>query len=108
MQTEKITLTTTIAATTRLTQKRLVNFSGAQAADGDAVLGVANANYLAGEQAAVDVHGIILVQAGGAVAVGAQVQAGADGYAVTQGSGPAFGRACDAATQAGDFIRVLI
>lgn len=107
MQTEKILLTTTIAAATALIVKRFVNFAGGQAIATDVAMGVANANYDAGEQAGVDTHGEILVEAGGAVAVGAQVQPDASGRAITLAAGTAAGRSRDAATAAGDFIRVL-
>lgn len=52
-------------------------------------------------------HGEMLVEAGGAVAVGAQVQSDATGRAITLAAGVAAGRARDAAAAAGDLIRVL-
>ena len=107
MQTEKILLTVTIAAAAALVAKRFVSFGGAQAVAADVALGVANANYDAGEQAGVDTHGEILVESGGAITAGAQVQPDAQGRAITLGAGVAFGRARDAATAAGEFIRVL-
>lgn len=108
MQTEKILLTTTITAAAALPAKRLVNFQGAPATASDAVLGVANASYNQGEHAGVDVRGCLLVEAGGAITAGAEVQSDAQGRAIAKDSGPAFGRAMDAATAAGDFIRVLL
>ena len=107
MQTEKIVLTVSILAMTALTVKRFVNFAGGQAVATDAAVGVANAAYDVGEQAGVDTHGEILVEAGAAVAVGAQVQPDASGRAITLAAGVAAGRARDAATAAGDFIRIL-
>lgn len=107
MQTEKILLTVTVAAIAALPLKRFVNFAGGPAIATDVALGVANANYDAGEQAGVDTHGEILVEAGAAIAAGAQVQPDALGRAITLAAGTAFGRARDAATMAGEFIRVL-
>lgn len=107
MQTEKILLTVTVLASAALTVKRFVNFAGGQAIATDVAMGVSNANYDLGEQAGVDTHGEILVEAGAAVAVGAQVQPDASGRAITLATGTAFGRARDAATAAGDFIRVI-
>ena len=102
MQTEKILLTVTVAATAALTQKRFVSFAGAPAIATDAALGVANAAYDSGEQAGVDTHGEILVESGAAIAAGAQVQPDANGRAITLAAGVAFGRARDAAAGAGD------
>lgn len=107
MKTEKILLATTVAASGALVAQRLVAFTGAQAIATDAAMGVANANYDNGEQAGVATHGELLVEAGAAIAVGAQVQPDASGRAITLAAGVAFGRARDAATAAGDFIRVL-
>lgn len=107
MQTEKILMATTILAAGALTKQRFVNFAGTRAVAADAQLGVANADYDLGEQAGVATHGEILVEAGGAVAVGAQVQSDADGRAITLDAGVAFGRARDQATAAGQLIRVL-
>ena len=107
MQTEKILLTLTVAAAAALTKQRFVNFAGAPAVAADATLGVANANYDAGEQAGVATAGEILVEAGAAIAQGAQVQSDAQGRAITLAAGVASGRARDAAAAAGDIIRIL-
>ena len=107
MQTEKILMATTVLATSALARFRFANFAGATANATDAALGVPNANYYIGEQAGVATHGEILVEAGAAVAVGAQVQSDATGRAITLAAGVAAGRARDAAAAAGDIIRVL-
>lgn len=107
MQTEKILMATTILAAAALSRFRFVNFTGGQAVATDPTLGVANADYSAGEQAGVATHGEILVEAGGVIAVGAQVQSDATGRAITLAAGVAGGRARDAAAAAGDIIRVL-
>lgn len=107
MQTEKILMTTSVAATTALTRLRLVNFAGGTCGAGARALGTANANYDIGEQAGVNTHGELLVEAGAAIAAGAEVESDASGRAVTKSTGVAFGAARDAATAAGDIIRVL-
>ncbi len=107
MLTEKILMATTVLATSALARFRFANFAGATANATDAALGVPNANYDIGEQAGVATHGEILVEAGAAVAVGAQVQSDATGRAITLAAGVAAGRARDAAAAAGDIIRVL-
>lgn len=107
MQTEKILMATTILAATALARYRFANFAGATANATDAALGVPTTAFDAGEQASVATHGEMLVEAGGAVAVGAQVQSDATGRAITLAAGVAAGRARDAAAAAGDIIRVL-
>ena len=70
MQTEKILMATTILAATALARYRFANFAGATANATDAALGVPTTSFDAGEQASVATHGEMLVEAGGAVAVG--------------------------------------
>lgn len=107
MQTEKILMATTILAASALSRFRFVSFAGATANATDPALGVPNADYSVGEQAGVSTHGEILVEAGGVVAAGAQVQSDATGRAITLAGGVAWGRARDAAAAAGSIIRVL-
>lgn len=107
MKTEQILMATSVRATGVLTKHRLVSFAGALAAAADPQVGVANNAYDVGEMAGVNTHGVLLVEAGAAVAVGAQVQSDSTGRAITLAAGVAFGRAMDAATAAGDIIRVL-
>lgn len=107
MKTEKILLAVTIAAAAALTRFRFVDFTGNVASAGERPLGVATTDFDTGEQASVATHGEILVEAGAAVAVGAEVESDASGRAVTKTTGVAFGVARDAAAAAGDIIRVL-
>ena len=107
MKTEKILLAVTIAAAAALTRFRFVDFTGNVASAGERPLGVATTDFDTGEQAGVATHGEILVEAGAAVAVGAEVESDASGRAVTKTTGVAFGVARDAAAAAGDIIRVL-
>ena len=107
MKTEKILLAVTIAAAAALTRFRFVDFTGNVASAGERPLGVATTDFDTGEQASVATHGEILVEAGAAVAVGAEVESDASGRAVTKTTGVAFGVARDAAAAVGDIIRVL-
>ena len=107
MQTEKILLTTSVAATSALVRLRLVNYAGSTCGAGARPLGTANAAYDNGEQAGVNTHGELLVEAGAAIAAGAVVQSDASGRAITLAAGVASGRARDAAAAAGDIIRIL-
>lgn len=107
MQTEKILMATSVPAAAALSRFRCVNFAGATAVATDAVLGVPNADYAVGEQAGISTHGEILVEAGAAIAAGAQVQPDAQGRVITLAAGKAWGNARDAAAAAGDIIRVL-
>jgi hypothetical protein len=107
MKTEKILLAVTIAAAAALTRFRFVDFTGNVASAGERALGVPSTDFDAGEQASVATHGEILVEAGAAIAVGAEVESDASGRAVTKTTGVAFGVARDAAAAAGDIIRVL-
>ena len=107
MKTEKILLTTTILALVALSRFRFVSFLGGVPAAGVAVLGVTTTGFDVGEQAGVNTHGEILVEAGAAITIGAEVESDATGRAVTKTTGVAFGRARDAAAAAGDIIRVV-
>lgn len=102
-------LATTVIAATAWQPNRFVNFAAAQAAAGEATLGVSVYEADQGDSAAVDVVGIVTVEAGGAIAQGAKVAAGDQGLAVTQASTAAVaGYALDTAAAAGDIIRVLL
>ena len=107
MKTEKILLAVTIAAAAALTRFRFVDFTGNVASAGERPLGVATTDFDTGEQASVATHGEILVEAGAAIAAGAEVQSDAAGRAITKAAGVANGIAWDAATAAGDLIRIV-
>ncbi len=108
MQTEKPLFIVTVQAAEDLTRCRLVNFAGELPTAGQRVLGVATMNFDSGEQASVAVRGEMLVEAAAAIAMGVEVESDAAGCAVTKTTGVAFGVTRDAATAAGDIIRVLM
>ncbi|PAT32870.1 capsid cement protein [Vandammella animalimorsus] len=85
---------------------RFVGFDGRPAAEGAKALGVNNAAFRAGTQASVGALGVVLVEAGGAIALGAEVQCDGEGRAVTLSGGKSNGWAMDAASDAGQIIRI--
>ena len=108
-KTKQILLTTTVKTTGAWQPNRLVSFAGKQAENGEAVLGTSVYEADVGDQAAVDVIGIALVEAGAAITAGAAVAAGAQGLAIAQtGTAKTAGTALDAATAAGEVISVLL
>lgn len=107
-QTKQVVLTTTVRTTGKVVENRFVTFAGKQAKANEAVLGVAVRDADEGDLLAVDVLGIALVEAGGQIAAGAEVDADAQGCAVIHASGKVAGTALTAAAAAGDVIRVLL
>ena len=106
-QTKQVVLTTTIKATGAIVENRFVTFAAAQAKAGEAVLGVAPYNAALGDVTPVEVVGIALVEAGGAVTAGTPVGADAQGCAVA-GAAKIAGTAMSDAAAAGDIIRVIL
>lgn len=108
-QTFQPVLTTTIRAAVDFEHPyRFVGFDGNRPAAGGKALGVNNATFAKDELASVDAIGVVLVETGDAVAVGNEVTPDADGRAVPiQGGNWPGGWALDAATAAGEVIRVI-
>lgn len=108
MVTQQVILTTTVVATDAVLAERFVGFDGKPCAAGKTALGVADTDADAGDAVGVNVLGIIAVEAGAAFEAGAAIQSDAEGRAVAKtGSNAVAGTALDAATQAGDFVRIL-
>lgn len=91
------------------TFRRFITTAGARAGAGARALGVPRVRSKEmGELVPVDVAGVILVEAGAAVAVDAQVTPDGDGKAVTAaGANVVGGRALLAAAEDGDVIPIL-
>lgn len=85
-----------------------VGFDGAVPAAGAKALGVENVEAAAGESRAIMTHGIAIVRAGAAVAVGAEVEGDASGRAITATTGKVNGYALSASASADDLIRVKL
>ena len=100
-------LTITVVAAVAIEQtRRFIGFDNKIAAAGAKALGTNPVTADAGEPMPVDSHGVILVEAGAAVARGAQVQGDADGRAITLAGGVSNGYALAAATAAGELIPI--
>ena len=107
MKTQQVLLTTSLLAAAALSARRFAGFDGNPCAAGVKPLGVTELDTDAGNMAPVNVMGIVLVEAGAAVAQGAEVQADATSRAITKAAGVSAGTALDAATAAGEIIRIL-
>lgn len=108
MKTSVILATISVLAAAALSKHRFATSAGAVPASGAWCPGVANTSYDAGEQAGLDTHGIVLVEAGAPVAADAAIQCDASGRAITLAAGVQLGRTLDAAAAAGDLIRVKL
>lgn len=107
MKTKQTVLTTSVVALVDLRRHVFVGLDGGLCAAGAKSLGPAAVDTEAGNVAPVDVLGICLVTAGAAITSGAEVEANADGHAITMTTGKSNGIALDAAAGAGDVIRIL-
>ncbi|WP_028684140.1 capsid cement protein [Pseudomonas chlororaphis] len=107
MKTQQPVLITSVVALVDLPRYLFAGFTGALCAAGAKALGTVQADTEADNVAPVSVLGICLVTAGAAVAAGVEVESDASGRAVTLATGKANGIAMDAATAAGDVIRIV-
>lgn len=110
MLTEQPILITSIKCNqpTGITKYRFVSFGGTWGSEGNKSLGVCNADTSQNEEMPVTAKGIALVITGGGIPLGSAVQAFDEGVAAVQDAGPTEGYALDAATGAGQLIRVLL
>jgi len=97
-----------VTAAANLTKNRFIGFTGNHCAAGAKAIGTTTLDVDSGEQASVVFCGIVLVEAGAAVAVGAEVTSDAQGRAVPVSANARNGWALDAATAAGEIIRVML
>jgi len=104
--TEQITLIGSIVAATALIKARFVSYADGVPAAAAACKGVSGDNVTAGQSVSVKARGWIVVESGAAVAVGAEIETDNLGRAITRNAGVSLGRALDAATAAGQFIRI--
>lgn len=107
MKSQNVILTASVLAIADLSARRFVGFNGGVCAEGAKALGVTETDTEADNMAPANVLGVILVEAGAAVAAGAEVQADSQGRAITKAAGVANGIAWDAATAAGELIRIV-
>lgn len=102
------TLTITATLTAAVVENRFLGFDGDYASAAGNSLGTTNTDGDIGDNIAVDVLGVVTVEASAAIAVGADIEVAADGKAVTQTSGIIVARALTAAAADGDKIEVLL
>ncbi|AZE47153.1 Putative membrane protein [Pseudomonas chlororaphis] len=107
MKTQQPVLTTSVIAVVDLPRYLFASFGGALCAAGAKAFGTVQADTEADNVAPISVLGICLVTAGAAVAAGVEVESDASGRAVTLATGKPNGFTLDAATAAGDVIRIL-
>ncbi|AVO60651.1 capsid cement protein [Pseudomonas chlororaphis] len=107
MKTQQPVLTTSVVAVVDLSRYLFAGFTGDLCAAGAKALGTVEADTEADSVAPINVLGICLVIAGAAVAAGVEVESDASGRAVTLTTGKANGITMDAATAAGDVIRIV-
>lgn len=107
MKGQNVVLTMSVLALAALTRQRFIGLDGNPCAAGAKALAVAEYSSDAGNMAPGNVLGVILVEAGAAVAAGAEVQSDASGKAITKAAGIGNGFALDAATADGDIIRIV-
>ena len=104
--TKKVVLITTTQAAAPIVENRFIGFDGKQAKAGAAVLGVTPYEAVPGDDVAVECIGIVLVEAGGAIAAGDAVASDAQGCAV-KGTTATVGIAASTA-QTGELVAVLL
>ncbi|QND84173.1 putative membrane protein [Chromobacterium vaccinii] len=107
MKGQNVVLTLSVLAVNDLQARRFVGLDGKTCGDGAKALGVVEVDTEADSMAPANALGAILVEAGGAIAAGADVQSNASGQVVAKAAGLSNGIALDAATATGDVIRIL-
>lgn len=107
MKTQQIGLTSTIMALVAISALHFVGFDGKVAQAGTKAMGICEADTDAGEACPVNIDGVLLITAGGVIAVGQEVEVGATGKAVALAGGKSNGYALDAATHDGEVVRIV-
>ncbi len=107
MKTQHVAVTMSILAAAAQSKRRCITLAGAVPAAGAWCPGLLEDNIDPGLYGAVNVSGVILAEAGAAIAAGAELECDAQGRVITRASGAVLGRALDAAAAAGDVIRIL-
>lgn len=107
-KTFKSALTDSVTAAVALTKHQAVDFDGNLPAANAAIYGIVQADTAAGEQAPVDVMGVLIWETAGAISAKAAVATDAAGKAVAHSTGVIAGYAIDEATGTGEFIRVVV
>lgn len=101
-------LTLSVLAAAALTAERFVTAAGAVATAAGNALGASESDAAIGELCPTITLGTAIVTAGGAIALGAAIEVGTAGKAVTRTSGVTVARALQAAAADGDRIEVML
>ena len=107
MKPQNVILTCTTISASFLPARFFVGFNGRLAGAGEKALGVTEADTNADSPAPINVLGVMLVESGGPIARGEEVEADANARAVTRESGAMNGTAFDAAVSDGELIRIV-
>lgn len=108
MKTYKSILTESVLAQVDIPRFRFVGFTGGLCGADVKALGVSEVSTKQGQYCPVIVFGVALVEAAGAISVGARVFSNASGKATATGTNNPNGFALDAAAADGDIIRVVL
>lgn len=106
MKTAIIALTISLLASSDIPKLRFVDYNGAKCPAKARAIGVSEDSAATGEVFPVNTLGVLIVESGGAIALGAAVESDAEGRAVAVTTGVVNGWAMDAATAAGEVIRI--
>ncbi len=112
MKTETILGTSSIRAAADLVKHRFIGFDGNLCGANAKARGVSAADTKSGQICPINIAGEVLVESGGAITAGVPVASDANGKAVSVAGQPNLeavnGYAVDAASGAGEFIRVRL
>ena len=112
MKTEVILGTSSIEAAADLVKHRFIGFDGNLCGANAKARGVSATDTKSGQMCPINIVGEVLVESGGVITAGAAIASDARGRAVAAESGylpqALNGYAIDAATGAGEFIRVRL
>ena len=96
-----------VLASADLPKQRFVSFGGAVSGAGEKAYGICDVETESGQYAPIATTGILLVEAGGTIAVGDEVTSDANGKAITLGNNQkSNGYALDAGAD-GNVIRII-
>jgi len=98
----------TLEAGAAVTKFRMIGANGQHCGAGAKAVGITQIDADSGDQFPVMTYGIAIVEAGGAVTAGAEIESDANGKVVTLSAGKANGQALDSASTDGDLIRVKV
>ena len=106
--TSKPVLVTSMRATADVLEQTFIGVDGAPGVAGALTLGVVEKSTKSGEMAPLGVVGIFVVEANGVLAIGDEIEVGANAKALKKSAGIAVGRAYSATAQAGELVAIKV